>query len=193
MNLRSMLLTASIPTQKLMQRIHPPEPLTTVDMALSAERKIREGDILVSREAWHFTNMFIPGFWSHAAIVSGEKKVIEAVAPRVRRESFVDWVIRKNFWAVLRPTPWGDVPAKQASLRAMDLVGLDYDYIFDYTNKSFYCSELVYFCYDDTEAAWSHTFTKRDTFGVRTVTPDDFYNSVRSGKMEIIEEHRDEW
>lgn len=180
--------------QKIMQSMHPPEPRTTYHEARSVYQTLRDGDILLSREAWHFTNMFIPGYWSHAAIYQeglDGGMVVEAVAPTVQIVSFIDWAMRKNDWVVLRPCTEEPLDGLRAASWASEQEGLPYDYQFDETNQAFYCSELVYQAYFHTNSMWTHWFTLRRTMGYLTVTPDDFYSAVGPGKLEIIHEHRD--
>jgi hypothetical protein len=186
--IRYWLLHLSIPIQKIMQKMHPPEPQTTFSEANFALQRMRQGDILLSREAWHFTNLFIPGYWSHAAIY-GYGKVIESVAPSVQEVNFFDWVLKKHNWCVIR---FDDKDATLAFNRATSAIGSNYDYEFDWgAQRAFYCSRLVYFYLQMTSKKFSETFTLRETFGEPTVTPDDFYNSTKDQKLKLIYEHRD--
>lgn len=185
-SIRSALLKASVPIQKLMQRVHPPEPKTSITEIFDVHSNMKDGDILLSREAWHFTNMFIPGFWSHAAIY-GESMVIEAIAPKVQQVHFVDWAMRKHNWCVLRPI--GTSSGPEAFDCAKGMLGALYDYSFTSNNKSFYCSELVFDCWKRAYFQDTGKFTRRSTFGEFTVVPDDFY--LATNKIEKIYEHRD--
>lgn len=187
MSLRATLLRLSIPIQKFLQKLHPPEPETTIAVVSSVYLELEPGDILLSREAWHFTNLFIPGFWSHAAIVSAHSDgVIEAVAPQVRVVNFADWAIRKHNWCVIRPNAAG---GRFAAENAQGFIGREYDYLFDHqSDKAFFCSELVFLAWLDS---WQ-SFDYRRTWGKWTVTPDDFYQAaLKTDKARIIYEHLD--
>lgn len=192
MSLRSILLSLSVPVQKLMQRLHPPEPKTTYREVMDVLAEMQDGDIVLSREAWHFTNLFIPGFWSHAAIY-GNKSVVESVAPVVQLVDAVDWFMRKHNWCVVRFEADPMVGAA-AFTNAMREIDLPYDYFFNWTpvgNKAFYCSRLVYYSLRIASMRFANAFTLRRTFGEPTVTPDDFYNACTSGKLRLVHEHRD--
>ena len=185
-----MLLKASIPIQKTMQKLHPPYAQTTVKQAEDVMKSMLPGDILVSREAWHFTNLFIPGFWSHAAIY-GNGEVVESVAPAVQVVDWRDWVIEKHNWAVLRPNQSDNTSGRDAFIYAKTTKGRLYDYRFQNDNSQFFCSELVYDAWE-TNSLWAQdTFVKRKTFGQWTVTPDDFYNAAKRNKFTLVYEHRD--
>jgi uncharacterized protein YycO len=157
-------------------------------MAEKAMETMLDGDILISREAWHFTNLFIPGFWSHAAIY-GQGQVVEAVAPKVQIVDFRDWVIEKHNWCVLRPV--GGINGDKAFQFANLQIGTLYDYRFSKNNGLFFCSELVYDAWDAVSSWGIDVFTKRLTMGEWTVTPDDYYGAAQKAKLLVIHEHRD--
>lgn len=182
MMIRDFLLTISIPIQKIMQKLHPPYAMTTVAEAEEAMKTMQDGDILLSREAWHFTNMFIKGFWSHAAIY-GKGKVVEAVAPVVQEVDFRDWVIEKHNWCVLRPYV-NDMDGYTVYLRAKTLVGSMYDYLFKGKNKNWYCSEL---------AQWAQSVNLPSKLKLKknSLLPEHFYIAALNGELRVIHEHRD--
>lgn len=190
MNIRDSLLTASTPIQKAMQKLHPPYAQTTVKKAEEVMHLMLPGDILISREAWHFTNLFIPGFWSHAAIY-GYGEVIESVAPAVQKVDWKDWVIEKHNWCVLRPFEENEANGAFAFEYARQMIGRLYDYEFKKNNSNFFCSELVYDSWQNSSKWTQNVFVKRKTFGQWTVTPDDFYNAALRSKLKVIYEHRD--
>ncbi len=172
--LRLWVLELSIPIQKVMQKLHPPEALTNFETAVALTIKMRDGDVLLSRERWHFTNLFIPGYWSHAAIY-GDGMVIEAIGTGVQMVAFEDWITKKHSWCILRPA--GD--GMSAWSKAFEALGDGYDYTFGSAAKAFYCSGLVKF-------AWSWSWAKG------TITPENIYQASRMGEfIQIIEEHRD--
>lgn len=182
--MREFLFWMSTPLQKLMQKLHPPYAQTTVAEAEEILSHMEVGDILVSREKWHFTNLFIPGFWSHCAIY-GEGKVIEAVAPYVQVVDFKDWVIEKHYWCVLR-LPVRD--GQRAYVWALKQVGCGYDYQFSSRLKRgmkrlFYCSGLVYKAYREE--------LQRYLGRHKSITPEDFYKLSQRGLLKVVREHRD--
>jgi uncharacterized protein YycO len=178
-SLRRWLLKASIPIQKFMQLLHPPDSLVTAQFALVLVTHIKTGDVLLSRENWHFTNMFIPGYWSHAAIYAGGE-VFESVGGGVRSQNIYEWLFNKDFVLVLRPQFFID--KSQIVERALAQVGKPYDYEFRSEIDTFYCSELVWYCLSNP------VFEMRETFGVLTVTPQDFANAT--AKFSVVLDSR---
>jgi uncharacterized protein YycO len=191
---RTILLNASIPIQKIMQKMHPPEAQTTVEMAQIALQYMRSGDCLCSREVWRFTSLFIPGFWTHSAVfgfVNDQPSVIEAIGEGVRIVPWLDWVIEMNNWCVLRPTGTTEHQGQETFRYAQTKIGEPYNYMFSPKARGFWCSGLTYWCWSMTGRWGGDVFTRRLTWGEWVVTPDDFYEASKKGKLEVILEYRD--
>lgn len=171
---RRVLLRASIPLQKWLQKIHRPEFKIHDQFYFDLKSKIRNGDVLLSREDWHLTNPMIPGYWKHAAIYTNGW-VIEAIGEGVVKTSFERWCFSKDYIACYRPKFLDQVECSQAGILAAQQVGKPYDFEFAEGGKAFYCSELVYWAYSEINHAIP--FTLRESMGVRTVIPSDFANA----------------
>lgn len=187
--MRSTILRLLIPLQRFIQKLHRPEPRINGAFFRFVDWQIANGDVLLSREDWHFTNYFIPGFWSHAALSSSES-VIEAVGEGVKTVERAEWIIKKDYVMVLRPIFLSEDQKDAASEFAKDQVGEGYNYEFNPSDKQWYCSWLVYRAF--RWAKHRSPFVLRKTWGIPTVTPQDFENAVKSGKFDIIADSRDE-
>lgn len=187
-----MLLKASIPVQKWMQKIHPPEPNLSYMDALHVTAELQLGDILISKNHMRLTNLFIPGDWSHAAIYDGYK-IIEAVGTGVQEVHPVEWFLKCNDFAVLRPN--AVLTSEAQTLMYMWLrgkIGKPYDYMFEFSgNEALYCSELAFYAWNYIEELipWTQSFTLRRTLGEMTVVADDFYEAMKKEKLTLIYEH----
>lgn len=182
-----------MPVQKWMQKIHPPEPNFTYHQAICLIPVLQAGDILISKNHMRLTNLFIPGSWSHAAIYDG-MIIYEAVGTGVQKVHPIEWFLKCNDFAVLRPNSKLSERARHemvAWLRSIE--GRPYDYSFDFstTQQAFYCSELAYLAWANVSKwnDWTNSFRLRKTFGEVTVVADDFYNAVKKGKLTLIYEH----
>jgi hypothetical protein len=63
---------------------------------------------------------------------------------------------------------------------ASECFGIKYDFLFEQTEDAFYCSELIAFILNETcimRTADVSQFTKRETLGVLTVTPQDYFDA----------------
>lgn len=50
----------------------------TIEQAKEMQAKLQPGDIMISRTDWFLSNMFLPGFWSHSFIYTGDAKQLKA-------------------------------------------------------------------------------------------------------------------
>lgn len=190
--LRRIILQLSIPIQKLIQKIHPRECDVPYSYVRQVVASLRNGDILVSNESWHLSNLTIPGRMNHAAIFFGGY-VYEAVAQGVVRVDPVDWFMRKNEFAVCRPVWEGRIWHKKMHQFLLKAVGKPYDLMFGdtKTDQSFYCSELSWLAWEAMlpYVKWTLDFTRREVMGQKTILAQDFYDAAKKGKTKIVAEY----
>lgn len=123
----------------------------------------RRGDILLSRSANPFSNLFIPGKVTHASVITSENPswptVVEAVAlkRKVIESSLYDFLKSKRLLIHCRPKFISKEGAGLAADFAKELIGTAYDKVFSLKNEELYCSELVRVVY---QKAYSTTIPK---------------------------------
>lgn len=190
MNIARMILNTAIPITRFIGRMHAPfshKLIKAIDYREACE-VLTPGSILLSNSRGEFSNLFIPGFWSHAAIYTGNKTVVEAVGRGVVSTDLLDFMFSKDYVCVLTPTFATSEQMESASKWATDQIGCRYEYSIsssglddalplssDKKERAFYCSKLGYLAYKD--ACGTSPFTLRETYGLETVTPQDFYNA----------------
>lgn len=128
------------------------------------ERFLQPGDVLVTRHDDALSNLFLPGFWPHAACYIGSNKQRKELGVRsdfeieepVRfLEAKKDGVklrpasetLRVDAFVVLRPHLSNKQKAAAIS-RCLTHAGKHYDFVFDFsTSDRLACTELVYRSY----------------------------------------------
>lgn len=169
--LRNKLLHYSIPIQKLLQKLGKPEPRVKYAQVREALYLARPGDCILTREDWRFTNLLIPGFWSHAAIFDEGLQVVEAIGSGVQVVDPVEMLLKKDDFCILRPMFLHPVEANEASKYAKYQVGKAYDYMFS-ANNAWYCSELVYMAYVEASEKGLIPIKAEVVLGELSITPD---------------------
>jgi len=130
---------------------------------------VESGGVFLTRSRWRFSNLLIPGRWTHAAIYVGENHVAEAVPEGVRKMDLITFLLTKDYVSYYVPS-FADQEARyKAADFAKDQLGLPYDYYFEGANKAFYCIELVLDAY---EKACKTVFPGAEMFGVKTYVPE---------------------
>jgi len=150
---------------------------------------LQPGDIILTRFNGYISNLFIPGYWTHASLYIGsvgerspyvtadlEKiipdstNIIEAISSGVVF-AHLDKSTNADGIAVLRPHVSDDELASAMEC-AIQQMNKPYDYDFDCdTDSRIYCTELIYKSYQPhTEMA---TFS---LFGRNYITADELYN-----------------
>lgn len=124
---------------------------------------LRPGDVLITRHDDALSNVFLPGFWPHAAFYIGSPAQREALGfggaeidPAVRfleskrdgvRLRPADDTLQVDALVVLRPQ-LEPVDVDKAIARGLTHAGKLYDFIFDFTaSDRLACTELVYRSY----------------------------------------------
>lgn len=139
--------------------------------------RLRPGDILIERENWYLSNLFLPGFWPHGILFVGTAAELRdlgldrdpRVAPHLARldaedaaghprrvieavSSGVEWnsmevATDADHVAAFRPRVTED-QRREAIARAFADLGKPYDFAFDFaTADRLVCTELVYRAY----------------------------------------------
>jgi hypothetical protein len=123
--------------------------------------RVRPGDVFLTRHEDALSNLFLPGFWPHAALFLGSREALDCLGvghPKVAGsgwwflESKKDGVrvrpaaetLAVDAFAVLRPPLEGGALA-DGLRRALGHEGKAYDFLFDFrTADRLVCTEVVY-------------------------------------------------
>lgn len=128
----------------------------------------RPGDVFITRHDDAMSNLFLPGFWPHAALYTGSKEQLEAVmgtlpaSLRVRYRDTTRFLEAKkdgvrlrdaeetlavDACLILRP-PLAEGSLGESLARALTHEGKLYDFLFDFrTADRLACTEVIYRAY----------------------------------------------
>ncbi|MGB5334715.1 MAG: YiiX/YebB-like N1pC/P60 family cysteine hydrolase, partial [Woeseiaceae bacterium] len=163
----------------------------TDDIRQSISNFLQPGDVIITRHAKALTNLFIPGFWPHAALYIGteaqraaanvaidaareslsteEVSVLEARKDGVRLRSLSE-TLSVDAFVVLRPQ-LSSASIRRAIERALLHEGKMYNFDFDFFNSDrVVCTELVYRAYDGLEDL---QFPLQERAGRKTLSAED--------------------
>lgn len=114
-------------------------------------RKILEtlqpGDVLLRVYQHYIGSIFVPGFWSHAAIYIGNDSVIHMLGHGICKEDILTFM-RCDGIVVLRCNKPGMIEPAIAKANYYLNAGTDYDFGFIRGDTSLYCSEMIYHCFE---------------------------------------------
>ena len=179
-----------IPVIQFIGKIH--LPFTSKEKLMKdyyeIERILEPADILLSTSYGHLSNLVNFGTWKHALMYIGKENnipyIVEAVGDGVVKKSLAQWLSSKDEICILRLQ--GNILTSTQKQKAVEWIkeqiGKPYDYSFDSQTqdkfKNFYCSEL---CLGAVKAGNPEAdIDLRDTNGIKTITPDDFYNMKKT-------------
>lgn len=177
----------------------------TGDKLEQVARMLQPGDVVVTRHAKALTNLFLPGFWPHAALYIG------TVAQRNSLGIHADWA-KEQLWtgdlcmlearkdgvkfrplndtfsvdvfAVLRPR-LSDESIRRGIERAVLHEGKMYNFDFDFFNSDrLVCTEVIYRAYDGLEQI---RFPLYERASRKTLSAEDLLDyALESDELETI-------
>ncbi len=152
---------------------------------------LQPGDVLITRHAVALTNLFMPGFWAHAALYVGtpaqrskmnvsvaDEKLplwsdgictLEALKDGVRLRPLAD-TLAVDYFAVLRPQiPQESI--RDAIQRGIKHEGKMYNFDFDFfSSDRLVCTEVIYRAYDGSDGI---AFPLAERAGRKTLSAED--------------------
>jgi len=120
----------------------------TRDLLQRALAVARPGDVFITRHDDALSNLFLPGFWPHAALFAGwpEGDFLEARKDGVKWRPAAD-TLAVDAFVILRP-PLDGQGIDAALARAVKHAGKPYDFVFDFRRSDrLACTEVVYRAY----------------------------------------------
>ena len=105
------------------------------------------GMVILSHKDYELTNLFIRGYWTHAAMVISEDSVVEAVSKGVIKKSLIEFISTLDDFRIIMPRHCDQGEMIKASEFVQKVVGYPYNFTFRSRKDSYYCSELIYRAY----------------------------------------------
>lgn len=174
--MRGWIIKKSMPITKFLGEAHAPftrKKITGNDYR-HAKGILVPGDVVLVRTRGEFSNLFIPGFWTHASIYVGDECIVEATGSGVHETDLVTFMMHKDYVGIFSPKFAGPAAKLAAADWASSQIGKPYDYSFSGGNEAFYCSELVTAAYTEVMGRGACPFVPRERYGQLTTTPQDF-------------------
>lgn len=193
---RTLLMCIATPIGRFISKFHRPPSKITSEHYERALKYIQDGDTLLSRDDWAFSNWFIPGYWKHVGIYYNGY-VYEAVTAGVRCIRFDEWMYKKDYVGIVRPNINFTVSELQRGFSFLVECISDED-SYDFTMsmddlsektdvdmgsiKAWYCSKYCYAFYKSMNSSFTDQFVLKETLGEPTVTPNDYWEAVSKFK-----------
>ena len=111
---------------------------------------LHPGMVILTHKKYEFSTMFIPGYWTHSALVVAPGRIIEATGHGVCMNTMGSFFSTIDDFVVLRPRFCCQETMKKAGEQAVTLVGSPFSFDFRNTGEMFYCSGLVCWVYAQT-------------------------------------------
>jgi hypothetical protein len=108
---------------------------------------LQPGMVILTHKEYEFTNIFIRGYWTHAAMVISSDQIVEATSDGVKIKLLEDFLASHDDYVVLKPTFCDSATMQLACEYVRQVLGYPYNFRFMPGGKAFYCAELVYWAY----------------------------------------------
>jgi len=171
----------------------------TADIRQEVQKHLKPGDVFITRHDDAMSNLFLPGFWPHAALYLGSPKerkklgisdrgddnitILEAKKDGVKFRTLSE-TLTVDAFVVLRPKVTTS-ELKEALTRALTHEGKLYDFLFDFRKtERLACTEVVYRAFHGI-GSWQLELTKRS--GHHTLSAEDLmHQGLKQGLFEVI-------
>jgi len=108
---------------------------------------VKPGMVILSHKEYELTNLFIRGYWTHAAMVISEDMVVEAVSKGVVKKPLKEFISTLDDFTIIRPGNCDHEEMALAGKYIQYAIGYPYNFTFKSRDDSYYCSELIYRAY----------------------------------------------
>jgi hypothetical protein len=161
----------------------------SAELRLAAIKHARPGDIFITRHDDALSNLFLPGFWPHAALFLGADAAtgkthffLEAKKDGVRRRP-AEETLEVDALVVLRP-PLEAAAIDEALARALTHEGKLYDFTFDFrTSHRLACTEVIYRSYHQCGPI---EFQLREVGGRLCLTAEELIAQALQQRFEVV-------
>lgn len=170
----------------------------TQDLLDEIQNKLIPGDVIITRHDDALSNLFLPGFWPHAAFYIGNQSQLETLVSSTIAQSECQFIESKkdgvkfrllsetlsvDSFVVIRPRLSIHLVAL-AIQKAMSHVGKRYDFLFDFTQADrLACTELVYRAYHGVD---NLQFVLHERAGRMCISAEDLIDQMlRSQKFDV--------
>ena len=166
---------------------------------------LKPGDVLITRHDTALTNLFLPGFWPHAALYVGTVEQREALGVEVSEATAISWsnercvlealkdgvhfrpiteTLAVDNFVVLRPN-LSTADIKAGIERVVRHEGKLYNFDFDFfSSDRLVCSEVVYRAFD---GLGDLIFPLTERAGRQTLSPEDLVRlALESNTMQVV-------
>ena len=153
------------------------------------------GDIFVTRHNRALTNLFLPGYWPHAALYIDEDKINTEPAWAKLHTTFealkdgvhfrvLEQTLNVDAFVILRPN-FSDQEKQQAIHRVIQHAGKGYNFDFDFfRSDQLVCTEVIYRAYDGVN---NQSIELKERMGKKTLSAEDLLDlALESDWADVI-------
>ena len=148
--LLQIVLWLCLPFSKLINRINWRMGRPYGCKSISAEpikKQLQPGMVILTHRNYECSSLFIPGYWTHAAMVVTSGQIVDATRKGVCVHSLESFLSTVDDFIVLKPNFCCQKLMEYVGSLVSDLVGCPFSFDFQNSNKTFYCSGLVCYVY----------------------------------------------
>jgi hypothetical protein len=114
------------------------------------KENLQPGMVILTHKNYEFSTLFIPGYWTHSALVVSPGLIVEATGKGVRKNTLESFFSTVDDFIILKPRFCCRDVMKKAGEQATNLVGYPFSFDFRNSGEMFYCSGLICSVYAQT-------------------------------------------